>query len=95
MDGSGGIGPTFQKLFGHEVVLKGGARTTADENYIRESILEPMAKIVAGFEPVMPTYKGRLKDQEITARVAYIKSLSGEAQPEGGQQGGNHGSTGR
>lgn len=95
VDGGGGIGPTFQKLFGHEVVLKGGSRTTVDENYIRESILEPMAKIVAGFEPVMPTYKGRLKDQEITALVAYIKSLSGEAQPEGGQQGGNHGSTGR
>lgn len=78
VDGAGGIGPTFKGLFGHEVVLKGGTKAVADENYIRESVLEPMAKIVAGFEPVMPTYKGRLKDQEITAIVEYIKSLSSE-----------------
>ncbi|MGC8916507.1 MAG: c-type cytochrome [Thermoanaerobaculum sp.] len=81
VDGSGAIGPTFKGLFGHDVVLKGGTKAVADENYIRESVLEPMAKIVAGFEPVMPTYKGRLKDQEITALIEYIKSLG----KEGGQ----------
>lgn len=80
-DGTGGIGPTFKDLFGHEVALRGGERVVADENYLRESILEPMSKIVAGFEPVMPTYKGRLKDQEITAILAYIKSLSEAEQP--------------
>lgn len=50
----------------------------ADENYLRESILEPQSRVVAGFEPVMPTYKGRLKDEEITALIAFIKSLKGE-----------------
>ena len=52
-------------------------RSLVDENYIRESILEPQAKVVAGFEPVMPTYQGRLKDAEITAIIEYLKSLSG------------------
>ncbi len=50
---------------------------TVDENYVRESILEPQAKVVAGFEPVMPTYQGRLKDEEITAIIEYLKTLSG------------------
>ena len=48
---------------------------TVDENYIRESVLEPQAKIVAGFQPVMPTYQGILKDRDIDALIAYIKSL--------------------
>ena len=47
----------------------------ADENYIRESILNPQAKIVSGFEPVMPTFQGRFKDQDITAIIEYLKSL--------------------
>ena len=46
-----------------------------EENYIRESILDPQADVVAGFEPVMPTYQGRLKDREITALIAFIKTL--------------------
>mgnify|MGYP006179383949 CR=1 FL=1 len=48
---------------------------TIDENYIRESILEPQAKIRAGYKPAMPTYRGRLKDDEISAIIAFIKSL--------------------
>ena len=74
-DGRAGIGPTFKRLWNHPVPLKGGGTVVADENYVRESILEPQAKIVAGFDPVMPTYKGRLKDQEITKIVEYLKSL--------------------
>jgi cytochrome c oxidase subunit 2 len=46
-----------------------------EENYVRESIVNPQAKIVGGFEPVMPTYQGRLKDKEITAIIAYLKTL--------------------
>jgi len=75
VDGKGGTGPTFKALFGHQVPLDGGKATVADENYIRESILEPQAKIVAGFQPVMPTFQGRLKDQEITAIIEYLKTL--------------------
>jgi len=75
VDGKGGTGPTFKAMFGHQVPLDGGKATVADENYIRESILEPQAKIVAGFQPVMPTFQGRLKDQEITAIIEYLKTL--------------------
>ncbi|HNX48536.1 MAG TPA: cytochrome c oxidase subunit II [Thermoanaerobaculaceae bacterium] len=75
VDGKAGIGPTFLGLVGEPVPLQTGGPVSADENYIRESILEPQAKLVAGFQPVMPTYKGRLKDQEITAIISYLKTL--------------------
>lgn len=74
IDGTGSVGPTFKGLFGHEVILSDGSRITVNENYIRESILEPRAKIVMGFNPVMPTYQGRIKDREIDALIAFIKS---------------------
>ncbi len=76
VDGVNAIGPTLKGLFGSTVTLKDGRKVVADENYIRESIVEPQASIVAGYDPVMPTYKGRLKDQEITAIIEYIKTLS-------------------
>jgi cytochrome c oxidase subunit II len=76
VDGSARVGPSFKGVFGHMVLLQGGDRVMADENYVRESILDPQAKVVAGYEPVMPTYKGRIKDSEITAIIAYLKSLS-------------------
>ncbi len=47
----------------------------ADENYLRESILIPQEKMVAGFAPVMPSFKGLLKDEEVDAIIAYIKTL--------------------
>ncbi len=75
VDGTGGTGPTFRALFGHPVPLEGGKTVTADEDYIRESILDPQAKIVLGFQPVMPTFQGRLKDQEITAIIEYVKTV--------------------
>ena len=75
VDGRAGTGPTFKGLFGQRVACEGNVTVTADENYVRESILDPQAKVVAGFQPVMPTFKGRLKDQEITAIIAYLKTL--------------------
>ena len=57
--------------------LSDGSSVNVDENYLRESILEPQAKVRAGYKPVMPTYQGQLKDEEIAALIAYIKSLSG------------------
>ena len=74
VDGAAGIGPTFRNLFGHEVALRSGGPVEADENYIRESILEPQAKVAAGFEPVMP--KMPMTDPQIDALIAYIKSIS-------------------
>jgi cytochrome c oxidase subunit II len=52
-----------------------GRRILVDENYIRKSILEPQADIRAGFKPVMPTYAGQIRDEEIDALISFIKSL--------------------
>jgi len=76
IDGSLIEAPSFLGVFGHEVAFNDGKRLIADENYLRESILNPAAKVVAGFQPIMPTYQTLLKDAEVDALVAYIKSLS-------------------
>jgi cytochrome c oxidase subunit 2 len=68
-------GPSLAGLFGKTVKLQGGKTVVADEGYIRESILEPQAKIVAGFQPVMPTFKGLVSEEGILQIIAYIKSL--------------------
>jgi cytochrome c oxidase subunit II len=75
VDGKPGIGPTFKGLFGHTVPLASGSAVVVDENYIRKSLLDPQADVVAGFQPVMPTYQGRLQESEITALIEYIKTL--------------------
>lgn len=77
VDGAKGIGPTFQGLYGHDQPLVAGGSVRVDENYIRESILTPRAKVVAGYEAVMPSYQGRLRDEEIAAIVEYVKTLKG------------------
>jgi len=70
-----GGGPTFQGIYGQTHQMTDGSRVEVEDNYIRESILEPQAKIRAGYEPIMPTYKGQLSDEEITAIIEFIKSL--------------------
>jgi len=75
LDGTRVIGPSFQGIWGSEHALADGSRVVVDENYIRESILEPQAKVVAGYDPVMPTFKGRFKDEDVTAMIEYIKTL--------------------
>lgn len=75
IDGTDDIGPTLNGLFGKKRVMVDRTEITAEENYIRESIVNPQAKIIAGFDPVMPTYKGKLKDKEITVIIEYIKTL--------------------
>ncbi len=82
LDGSAKTGPTMKDLFGRSEKLADGSQVMVDENYLRESILEPMAKVVAGFDPVMPTYQGRLKDAEIDVVISYVKSLSSNQQRE-------------
>jgi cytochrome c oxidase subunit II len=75
LDGKAGTGPTWKGLFGTAVELAGGKTVTADENYVRESILQPNAKLVVGFAGIMPTYQGRVKDQDIDAIIAYMKTI--------------------
>jgi cytochrome c oxidase subunit 2 len=76
-----GIGPMLTGLFGKQVQLDNGSVVTADENYIRESILKPTAKIVAGFQPLMPSYQGRVNEEQLLQLISYMKSLTTQ-QPE-------------
>jgi cytochrome c oxidase subunit 2 len=71
-----GRGPNLVGVFGKPVLLEDGRTVTADENYVRESILEPGAKIVRGFKPVMPTFQGQVSDEQLNALIAYVKSLA-------------------
>lgn len=68
-------GPLLEGLFRRRVPLDGGGAIEADENYIRTSILKPREHIVAGFQPIMPTYEGQLDEEQILRLVAFIKSL--------------------
>ena len=63
-------------MFGKPVLLEDGRTVIADENYVRESILIPAAKVVAGFKPIMPTFQGLVSEEQVNALVAYVKSLS-------------------
>jgi len=75
IDGSAHIGPTFLDLYLRRERLQNGETITADEAYLTESIMDPLAKIVGGYPPVMPTFQGRLSPPEIGALVEYIRSL--------------------
>lgn len=74
VDGRTDVGPTFKHIFGHEVRMQDGNAVTVDENYIRESILNPKAKVVAGYQALMPTYQGIIRPMEIDALIAFIKA---------------------
>ena len=67
--------PILAGLFGRKVFLDGGGSAVADETYIRESILNPQARIAAGYQPLMPTFKGQLSEEEIIHLIDYIKTL--------------------
>jgi len=75
VDGSINTGPTLRGIGGRRETMSDGSVINVDENYLRESIIEPKAKIVSGYAPVMPTYQGVLRNEEIDALIAYIKSL--------------------
>ena len=70
--------PNLQGVFGQPVLLADGSTVVADENYIRESILSPTARVVNGYQPIMPSFAGRLTDDEIIQLIAYIKSIGPE-----------------
>jgi cytochrome c oxidase subunit II len=72
---SGARGPVLVGLFGHEVKLQDGSVVIADENYIRQSILNPQSQIVAGYQPIMPTFQGQVNEAQLMQLVSYIKSL--------------------
>jgi len=69
-------GPSFRNLFGSTVELADGSKIKADENYIRESVLYPQAKIHKGFGPIMPSFLGQFTDRDIDAIIWFMKSIS-------------------
>lgn len=73
--GSGSRGPNLEGVFGRQEKLANGQFVQVDENYVRESILNPQAKIVAGYDPIMPTFQGQLNEAQLMQLVSYIKSM--------------------
>jgi cytochrome c oxidase subunit 2 len=70
-----GRGPSLEGIFGSVVALENGQSVEADESYLRESILNPGAKVVAGFQPVMPTFQGQVNEEQLLQIIAYLKTL--------------------
>jgi cytochrome c oxidase subunit 2 len=85
MQNTQGRGPVLTNLFGTKVALQNGQSVVADEAYIRESIVNPHAKVVAGYQPIMPTFQGLVTEEQLLQLIAYVKSLS---QPGGTPPGG-------
>jgi cytochrome c oxidase subunit II len=79
---SRGRGPMLEGVFGHPIQLQDGTVVNADENYLRESILQPAAKVTAGFQPVMPAFQGLVTEEQLLALIEYVKSLSSRPQME-------------
>ncbi|HKE06570.1 MAG TPA: cytochrome c oxidase subunit II [Candidatus Acidoferrum sp.] len=79
-----GRAPSLNGVYGGKVLLADGSIVVADEAYIRESILQPKAKIVAGYQPVMPTFQGLVTEEQILNLTAYIKSLQSQPVPAKG-----------
>jgi cytochrome c oxidase subunit II len=69
-------GPLLTGIYGKPVELQGGGTVTIDDAYLRESIVNPQAKVVAGFQPIMPTFQGMVTEEQLLQLIAYVKSLS-------------------
>jgi cytochrome c oxidase subunit 2 len=78
-DQPGARGPSLNGLFGKQVLLTNGQTILADESYIREAIVNPQARLVAGYPPIMPTFQGLISEEGLLQLVAYVKSLSAPA----------------
>ncbi len=77
--GQAARGAKLEGIFNTQVALVGGEKVLADDNYIRNSILNPAAQVVEGYQPIMPTFKGQVTEEQLNSLVAYIKSLSPNA----------------
>ncbi len=76
-----GPAPSLVGLYGTEVRLENGQTVTADESYIRQSILDPASQVVYGFRPIMPSFNGKISEEQILDLIAYIKSQKNPEQP--------------
>jgi cytochrome c oxidase subunit II len=82
-EGDNPRGPSLVGIHGRTVSLADGSTVVADDAYLRESILQPNAKLVAGYQPLMPTYQGQVSEETVFKLVSYIKSLG--SSPDGAQ----------
>jgi cytochrome c oxidase subunit 2 len=81
--GSGVVrAPPLAGLYGKSVPLADGTVTIADERYIRDSIVRPRSEIAAGYAPVMPSFAGKIGEDDLVRLVAYIKSLAAETRSQ-------------
>ena len=81
-DGSGRC-PSLVGVFGSTVKLAGGGTVKADEAYVRESILNPAAKVVEGYQPLMPTFQGQVTEEGVVELIEYVKSLAQKPAEQG------------
>ncbi len=82
----GALGPSLNGIFGTEVLLDNGQTVLADDKYMRESMLNPRAKMVQGYGAIMPTYESQLNEEQIMQIISYIKTLKAEAGTEGAHE---------
>jgi cytochrome c oxidase subunit II len=78
---SQGRGPVLQGLYGRRVALANGDTVVADDAYVRESVLNPTTKVVAGFQPIMPTFQGIVSEEQLLQLIEYIKTLASTRTP--------------
>ena len=74
-EAASGLGPSLHGVYGSDVRLASGETAVADDAYLRESILSPATRVVAGFQPVMPSFQGQISEEELMQLISYIKSL--------------------
>ena len=79
LDTGQGRGPSLKDIVGTTVELQNGSSVTVDEAYLRESILNSQAKVVKGFQPLMPTFQGLISEENLVALIEHVKSLSPNA----------------
>ena len=72
---SAGRGPVLTDLFGRTVTTQAGDKVIVDEAYVRESILNPSAKVTAGYQPIMPTFQGLVTEEQLLQLIAYVRSV--------------------
>ena len=76
-------GPALAGLYGKSIELQGGGTVVMDEAYIRESIVNPQAKVVAGYQPIMPTFQGLVTEEQLLQLIVYVRSLGQQAPAPG------------
>jgi cytochrome c oxidase subunit 2 len=83
VDDGSGRGPSLVNKFGSQETLQSGEVVTVDDSYVRESILTPQQKIVAGYQPLMPTFQGMVNEESVMALIEYVKSKQTAGQGSG------------